>query len=58
MTEKKFTELCRLQQAGATVSVSYRQFNLTGRLAGYWEDSLVVEINGQFAVWPRELCGC
>lgn len=56
MTEKEYEEVCSLQQAGSAISISYQQFNLTGKLIGCWGDSLVIDFHGQQAIWPRELC--
>lgn len=56
MTKKEFGEVCSLQNSGASIMVSYLDFKLTGKLVGCWEDDLLLNVNGQHELWPRELC--
>jgi hypothetical protein len=56
MTEKTFDELCRVQDSGTSILLSYLDFQLTGKLVGCWESEVLIDINGQFELWPRELC--
>lgn len=56
MTEKEFGEICDFGTSNPSISVTYLDFNLTGKLVGCYEDNLLIEINGQRQVWPRELC--
>jgi hypothetical protein len=56
MTSKEFSEVCDLLPADSPISIGYRQFNLTGKLIGCWEGSMVIDFHGQQAIWPRELC--
>lgn len=56
MTEKEFAEICRLGKTGPSIAITYLDFNLTGKLLGCWENNLLIEVNGQREVWPRELC--
>lgn len=56
MTEKEFGEICTLGSQSPSILVTYLDFNLTGTLLGCWEDHLLIEVNGQREVWPRELC--
>ncbi len=55
MTDREFKEICSLQQAGSTITIRDHQLNLTGKVIGCWEDSLVIDFNGQREIWPMEL---
>lgn len=55
MTDREFKEICSLQQSGSAIMIRDHQFNLTGKVIGCWEDSLVIDFNGQREIWPMEL---
>ena len=56
MTGREFEKICSLQKDKLPIAIRHKEFDLRGKFVGCWEESLVIEINGQYALWPCELC--
>ena len=56
MTNSEFEKICRLPKKNIPVAIKHKGFNVSGKFVGCWDNCFVIESNGQYSLWPWELC--
>ncbi len=56
MNEAQFQKICNLKESGHSLLISFREENLTGKLLDCWQNHFLVEVNGKYILWPKDLC--